>query len=99
MNIPEIKQNRKRFNKRAFISMGMFVSGLGLPISGVMNHFLAYDTKTIERHAWMSVHNILGLLFIIFAILHIIYNWNALIKYVTKMSKQFISKEAFAAIL
>ncbi|KAF5043015.1 hypothetical protein DSECCO2_506690 [anaerobic digester metagenome] len=60
--IKDIKSGQ--FNKRAFASTGLFISGLGLPITGLLNHFLAFDTLTVERHAWMSAHNVLGLLFL-----------------------------------
>ena len=88
---------RKYFNKRGFISSGMFISGLGLPITGIMNHYLAFDSMTVERHAWMSAHNILGVFFVLFAIFHIIYNWKTLLKYIKNSVAIIISREAVAA--
>lgn len=37
----------KRFSKRAFISTAMFISGLILPFSGLMNHNLQFEKLTI----------------------------------------------------
>jgi succinate dehydrogenase/fumarate reductase cytochrome b subunit len=90
---------QKPFNKRAIISTALFTSGLFLPISGLMNHVLQFDGLTIARHFWMSVHDISGILFVIFSILHISYNWRALVNYVKKVKDIIISKEALIAII
>ena len=90
---------RKPINKRAIISTALFTSGLFLPISGLMNHVLQFDGLTIARHFWMSVHDISGILFVIFSILHISYNWRALVNYVKKVKDIIISKEALIAII
>ena len=47
----------------------------------------------------MAVHDISGILFVIFAILHVSYNWRALINYLKKVKDTFISKEALVAIM
>ena len=88
----------KPFNKRAFISTALFVSGLILPFSGFMNHYLQFEKLTLERHFWMSAHDIAGILFIIFAILHISFNWRVLMNYAKKAQEMFISKEALTAV-
>lgn len=90
---------KKPFNKRAFISIAMFLSGLCLPFSGIMNHNLQFEQLTVERQFWMSVHNTAAILFVIFAILHISYNWRLLINYTKKVKEMFISKEALTAIV
>jgi len=88
---------KKPFNKRAFISIAMFLSGLCLPFSGIMNHKLQFEQLTSERHFWMTVHNAAAILFVIFAMLHISYNWRLLINYTNKVKETFISKEALTA--
>jgi hypothetical protein len=93
------KVMKKPFNKRAFISTALFTSGLILPFSGLMNHILQFEELTVARHFWMSVHDISGLLFVIFSIIHISYNWKALINYAKKAKDIIISKEAFIAII
>ena len=90
---------QKPFNKRAFISTAMFISGLFLPVSGLMNHALQFEELTLARHFWMSVHDISGILFIIFSVLHISFNWKALVNYVKKVKDIYISKEALTAII
>lgn len=90
--------NKKQFNKRAFISTGMFVSGLSLPFTGFMNHSLQFEKLTIERHFWMSAHDVAGVIFIIFVILHITYNWRILLNYIKKAKEKFVSKETLSAL-
>ncbi len=89
----------KKFNKRAFISVGLLVSGIGLPVSGLMNHYLGFDPLTTARHFWMSFHDISGILFGIFAILHITLNWRSVKNYVTGLKSVVISKESLAAFI
>lgn len=88
---------KKPFNKRAFVSTALFVSGLILPFSGYMNHILQFETLSVEKHLWMSVHNAAGILFAIFVILHISFNRSALLNYARKAKEKFISKETLTA--
>ena len=89
----------KPFNRRAFVSIAMFLSGLCLPFSGIMNHKLQFEPLTVERHFWMTVHNVAAILFIIFATIHISYNRRVLIQYTKKARDLFLSKEAVAAFV
>ena len=91
-------QAKKTFNKRAFISVAMFVSLLGLPISGIMNHNLQFEDFSAERHFWMAAHNISAILFTILALSHIILNYRVLIKYIKKAKEATMSREAIFAI-
>lgn len=88
---------KDKFNKRSFISIGMFLSAIGLPFSGIMNHLTGFDPLTVERHVWMSVHNMLGLFFVIFSVWHIILNWKPLKNHIKKAAGFLISKEAVYA--
>ena len=89
----------KPFNKHAFISIAMFIAGLGLPISGIMNHRLQFEPLTPERHFWMSVHNMSAILFTLFVIIHLTYNWRSLVRYAKKIKGIRISKEAILAVI
>jgi hypothetical protein len=88
---------KKKFNTRAFISTGLLFSFIGLPFSGYMNHIIGFDSITVQRHLWMSVHNVLGLLFLVFAVCHIIINHKTVISSVKKVSDTILSKEAVYA--
>ena len=90
---------KKPFNKRAFVSTSMFISGMILPVSGIMNHNLQFEILTSQRHFWMSVHNMSATLFCIFAIFHVFYNWKALMNHIRKIKGISMNKEAIYAIL
>jgi uncharacterized membrane protein HdeD (DUF308 family) len=90
---------KKKFNKRAFTAVVIFVAGLILPISGIMNHKLQFDSLTTQRHFWMSVHNFAAILFVLFVVIHVSYNWRSLIHYIRNLKNHIISKEAIFAIL
>jgi hypothetical protein len=96
-----MKQDAKKkpFNKRSFISTGLFLSGLILPFTGFMNHYFQFEKLTLERHFWMTAHNVAGILFVIFSIIHVYYNWRVLLSYVKKAKEMFISKETLTAIV
>ncbi len=64
----------RAFNHRAFVAMVMAFSGLGLPVTGIVNHLYGFEPPSIERHAWMTAHNALGILFVAFSIWHVVLN-------------------------
>jgi hypothetical protein len=87
-----------KFNKRAFYSTVMLVSGILLPVSGILNHQTGFDGLTPERHFWMSVHNVAAILFTIFGILHVKLNWKPMKNYLNKARTVMLSKEALYGI-
>ncbi len=90
---------KKQFNRRAFVSVALCISGLILPVSGIMNHELQFAGLTVARHFWMSVHNMSAALFVGFLIAHLSYNWRALVHYMRRMKGSVISKETITAIV
>lgn len=72
---------KKSFNLRAFVAVAAAFAGLGLPFTGYANHLLQMDFITQRRHAWMSAHNSLGLVFVVFALWHVILNRRAFINH------------------
>ena len=91
---------KRQFNKRAFVSLTLFMSGALLPFSGYMNHLLQFGYLTPEKHFWMSIHNVAAILFTLSAITHIATNWRALLHYAKKVQGVVISREAaLAAVL
>jgi ferredoxin len=87
------------FNKRAFISIAMLMAGVILPVSGIMNHLYQFERLTPQRHFWMSVHNMAGILFLIFAIIHVTLNWRPLVHHVRRTAEIVLSKEAIVAVV
>jgi hypothetical protein len=95
-----MKQNTKAsFNTRAFVALTATIAGLGLPLSGYFNHLFQMDPMTIQRHAWMSAHNILGVIFMVFAVWHATLNRRALFNHAKGfvMRIPFLSREAIMA--
>ncbi len=95
----DIAVSKKPLNKRAFVSLTLFISGAFLPVSGLINHQLAFGPMTPERHFWMSVHNVAAILFTLAAIAHIVMNWRVLGHYARKVQGVVVSKEAAMAAL
>lgn len=87
------------FKHRAFVAMVMVFSGLALPMTGIANHFYGFAPLSVERHAWMSAHNALGIVFIVFSIWHIQLNRRALWNHVKNTAAHIpaMSREATLA--
>jgi len=97
-----MNEKTKKFNTRAFVAITAAIAGTGLPLSGYFNHLLQFDPMTVQRHAWMSTHNTLGVIFAVFAVWHVLLNRQALHNHVRGLSSRipFIRREAiFAAAL
>lgn len=89
----------RAFKPRAFVAMAMVFSGLGLPVTGIANHICGFAPLSVERHAWMSAHNALGLLFVVFSIWHIVLNRKALWSHLRNAAGRvpMVSREALLA--
>jgi hypothetical protein len=89
---------KKSFSKRAFISSSLFISGLLLPL-GWLIHFTDTEYYAKEKHFWMSVHNAATIVFVVFLIIHLIYNWKAMKAYITKSKSRIVSNETIYALV
>lgn len=91
--------SKKRFELRAFVAAMACFSGLGLPATGLANHLCGASPMTMERHAWMSAHNSLGVLFVVFSIWHVVLNRRALVKHLRNAAGRvpWMSREAAIA--
>lgn len=92
-------KDKKAFNKRAFISVGMLISGFILPFSGFLNHVLQFEFLTLERHFWMTVHNTSAILFIVFALFHLSYNWRVFWTYLNNKKTLLLKRESVFAMI
>jgi hypothetical protein len=70
-----------RFDPRAFTVLMMVACIAALPVTGYFNHVLGFDGITVSRHAWMSAHNAIGALFVVFATWHTLLNRRALLRH------------------
>lgn len=92
---------RKLFNWRGFVILTATFTGLGLPITGLANHLHQLEPiVSFSRHAWMSAHNILGVLFLVSTVSHAIFNRRILLNYVRgNAARPGIGREAVGAIV
>ena len=100
--IEEMKNTeRKLFNLRGFAILTATVSGLGLPITGLANHLHQMEPiVSFSRHAWMSAHTILGVLFTVSIVSHAILNRRILLNYVRgQAARPGMGREAVGSIV
>lgn len=81
-----MSQKPSRFQMRAFAVIVLVAAGTGLPVTGIVNHLYAFSGMTMARHAWMSAHNVLGVIFVVFAIFHAVLNRRILLGHITNVS-------------
>ena len=75
-------KSKKSFNKRAVVSVALFILFILLPISGKMIE--ANKDNPDAMFIWGGIHSLLALLFTVFGLFHIVYNWKALTRYLRK---------------
>jgi hypothetical protein len=93
------KKSEKRLNKRALVALTALISGLGLPFTGLAGHVLQSSSLHTPRHSWMVAHEVLGIMFTVSAIWHIVLNHKALANHIRGSAKRAagVSREAFWA--
>ncbi len=89
----------RRFRWRAFWSLLLLPTAVGLAWTGLQNHELGFDALTVTRHAWMSAHNALALLFLTAVTGHVVLNGRALLRHARGLAARLPSREAVAALL
>jgi hypothetical protein len=92
---------KKPFSTRAFVAIVAATSGIGLPVTGLMNHAHQVEPPFIlARHAWMSAHTSLGVIFTVFAVWHVILNRRALLSHVRGIVARVpgLTREALVAV-
>ncbi|MEW5957386.1 MAG: DUF4405 domain-containing protein [Chloroflexota bacterium] len=92
-------RNARKFNTRAFVTLMIAFSSLGLPVTGIANHVYGFSPLTTTRHAWMSAHNALGLLFVVFLTWHVVLNRRALWNHIKGVTPRLplVSRETMLA--
>ena len=89
-------EKKKQFKIRAFTAMMMLWSFVLESISGIVLYFVPpgrvanwtnWKLCGLTKHGWGAVHTILGYVFLIFAILHIYFNWKPILSYIKRKIK------------
>jgi len=87
----------KRFKARAFASFGVLFSFLVTAFAGIILFFrpegsLAtwsrWNFLGIDKKGWEGIHTQFIILFIIFVVVHIYFNWKALLNYIRKKTSE-----------
>jgi hypothetical protein len=94
------EETTRRVSARAFVALMIGLSGLGLPVTGVAIHIYEESRLSVEHHAWMSAHNLLGALCTVFSIWHVVLNRRALLTHVKSVAGRLpaVSREAILAV-
>jgi len=84
---------KKKFRFRAFTALIMLWSLIVETISGVVlyivppgriAHWTNWRLWGFDKEGWEAIHAIFGYLFLVFACIHIYYNWKAILNYIRK---------------
>jgi Kef-type K+ transport system membrane component KefB len=70
-----MEKKRKSSNKRAVVSVGLFILFVLLIVSAVMIQVKEDNPQSFGLHVWTAVHALCGIVFIAFVIFHLVYNW------------------------
>jgi hypothetical protein len=74
--------SKRKVNKRAIVSVALFIIFILLPVSGIMLAKTKDNPEIFASQFWDALHGILGLLFTVFGLFHVVNNWKALKHYI-----------------
>jgi hypothetical protein len=89
----EMTDKKRHFKMRAFTAMMMLWSFILETVSGIVLYIVPpgrvanwtnWKLWGLTKHGWGAVHTILGYVFLIFALLHIYYNWKPIMSYIKR---------------
>lgn len=91
----------QKINSRALVSLSMLFSFVWLPPSGIILHLTDSDGMSQLRHAAMAVHNFASIIFLVAAIIHIIYNLKPIKQYIVNKAHMLpqLKREAIIAFI
>lgn len=98
------------FSMRGFTSLLVSFSGLAMIISGLVLYIMPegrvaywadWRLLSLDKEQWGTMHTCLSLIFFIFAILHLYYNWRTFLSYLKDRIKRSFTlrRELIAALL
>lgn len=95
-NYPGEEMRKNRFKFRAFTALIILwsfivenVTGIVLYIvpPGRIAHWTNWKLWGFTKEQWAALHTIFGYIFLIFAVIHIYYNWKAILNYIKQKIK------------
>lgn len=90
--------NRKKFSRRKFVSVGLFLSLAVLLITAIVIQIFEALEDDLFIHFFTVIHIFTGLSFTVLSVLHMEINWSAMKSYV-RLKKLIENREAIAAFL
>ena len=101
--------SKKRFKARAFASFGVLFSFLVTAFAGIILYlrpegslaaWARWNVLGIDKKGWEGIHTLFIILFIIFVVFHLYFNWKALLNYIRKKAMESArAKVEFVAAL
>jgi ABC-type uncharacterized transport system involved in gliding motility auxiliary subunit len=89
---------KKSFNNRAFVSIVALLFFVSLAVSGIMLQVTDHQSYTFSIVYWHVMHNFSAVVFLVFALVHIVRNGKALMSYLVK-AKNIVNKELIAGLI
>jgi hypothetical protein len=95
-SVTEDRMAKRKFSFRAFTALMMLWSFVLETVSGVVLYIVPpgrianwtnWKLWGYTKHQWAAMHTIFGYVFLIFAVLHIYYNWKPIINYIRSKLK------------
>jgi hypothetical protein len=96
-----VMEKKRKINGRAVASLFMLFSFISLVPSGIALHIAADGGFKTAEHITMTIHNASALIFLISAVIHIVFNWKITLSYMKAKTTGYrkFSKETIIAIL
>ncbi|MDR1583493.1 MAG: DUF4405 domain-containing protein [Prevotellaceae bacterium] len=89
---------KKSFNSRAFVSIVTLFFFISLVVSGIMLQITDHQSYTFGIVYWHVMHNFSAVVFLVFALVHIVCNGKMLKSYLVR-AKSIINKELIAGLI
>lgn len=95
------KRTGKQGGKRAIVALVALISGAGLPFTGLAVHALKSGSSRGALHSFIVMHEMLGVVFTVSSIWHVILNRKALVDHIRCSTGEAVrvSREALWAIM
>ena len=86
-SVPMESKRSRLLDGRAFVTAMIAITAIGLPITGLLNHHHQAAPMDLSRHSWMAAHNVMGLLFTLFAVWHVVHNGRRMLRSVRGVAR------------
>lgn len=78
---------RKPSSKRAKVAIGLFILLILIIISAIMIEIKEDDPQSFSIHVWKALHVVCGMVFTVYIIFHLTYNWKVFRNHLIRKNK------------